>query len=136
MGGGISKMAKQELVPPPLTAGRSAGRISTLGPGCHLPPRTPTPAFRRGAVQVRRVDQHPCYRVPIPAECRRQRLHCRPHIYADLPATLVSSTARTSLATQKVLQRQATTLCLPADLVQDRLQRPARFPRKFPQPGT
>ena len=29
------------------------------GPGYHLPPRTPAPAFRRGSVQVRRVDQHP-----------------------------------------------------------------------------
>ena len=32
------------------TAGRSAGRIPTPSPGYHLPPRTPTPAFRRGAV--------------------------------------------------------------------------------------
>ena len=31
----------------------------TPGPGYHLPPRTPAPAFRRGSVQVRRVDQHP-----------------------------------------------------------------------------
>ena len=41
------------------TAVRSAGRLSAPGPGYHLPPRTPAPAFRRGAVQVRRVDQHP-----------------------------------------------------------------------------
>ena len=30
-----------------------------LAPDTTFPPRTPTPAFRRGAVQVRRVDQHP-----------------------------------------------------------------------------
>ena len=41
------------------TAVRSAGRLSAPGPGYHLPPRTPAPAFRRGSVQVRRVDQHP-----------------------------------------------------------------------------